>query len=603
MNNYLKKNIDIIKKIHDEIKTNEDIIKELEGSDNIQEVNLYNGYMLKSNIDNNKAISVWCEQFKELTHNTIVTVFGTGSLDYYQQLIRLYPDFFVIFYEPVEENFYRCLCLDDYSELLKKDKCLFCVGEDNFNNFMSYVYSVFGFETINKPYIATIPNCHKIFEKEYAEYEETLINVYKSNVLSRNTLIHYEEDMLNNYIDNLTKFEDATSVLEVKEEFGKYNIEDYPAIVLSAGPSLDKNIEEIIDLKGRAFILCVDAALNTATKYNIRPDVVLSVDAEMYEDSLRDELGREVPLLTHMHGALTIRDASRGRKIYVSDKDRYLEDLLAPFDKMMLRLATGGSVANTAFSFAKELGFKNIILMGQDLGFPGNKHHAEDAFEDEEDANENDKDYFYVESIDGGEVLTRTDMDAYRLWFEETIQLSPEINVIDATEGGALIKGTEIITIREAIDKYCPKGTLDFEGMIVKSNDILDDEEKEIVKKDIKASFDNIDYNIDYLKKAKRDYYKLRDINEKKKYNTKEFIRAIEKVGVYNKYFDENKDFELYKRCCTKKYFEVIDELKIIHDDDYENIKKLVDLSLIMLDEYIKAARVLKEKWGKIGEW
>jgi len=97
MNNYLKKNIDIIKKIHDEIKTNEDIIKELEGSDNIQEVNLYNGYMLKSNIDNNKAISVWCEQFKELTHNTIVTVFGTGSLDYYQQLIRLYPDFFVIF--------------------------------------------------------------------------------------------------------------------------------------------------------------------------------------------------------------------------------------------------------------------------------------------------------------------------------------------------------------------------------------------------------------------------------------------------------------------------------------------------------------------------
>ncbi|MBI4752768.1 motility associated factor glycosyltransferase family protein [Candidatus Desantisbacteria bacterium] len=40
-------------------------------------------------------------------------------------------------------------------------------------------------------------------------------------------------------------------------------------------------------------------------------------------------------------------------------------------------------------------------------------------------------------------------------WFEYQIQQRPDITYIDATEGGAKIFGTKILTLRETIDKYC----------------------------------------------------------------------------------------------------------------------------------------------------
>ena len=56
-------------------------------------------------------------------------------------------------------------------------------------------------------------------------------------------------------------------------------------------------------------------------------------------------------------------------------------------------------------------------------------------------------------------VPTRPDFDHYRIWFEDFIarwkNMYPNFRVINATEGGAKIKGTEISTLKEAIEKEC----------------------------------------------------------------------------------------------------------------------------------------------------
>jgi len=46
------------------------------------------------------------------------------------------------------------------------------------------------------------------------------------------------------------------------------------------------------------------------------------------------------------------------------------------------------------------------------------------------------------------------DMYSYLVYFERIISLT-KAKCIDATEGGAKIEGTEIMTLREVIDKYC----------------------------------------------------------------------------------------------------------------------------------------------------
>lgn len=600
MNNILRKNLEVVKNKHPEITINNLLVEEYDKAETLKEIESYNGYMIKSRVNQSLAINVWCEQFEELKQNEVAIIFGIGNLDYYCQLKKKYPELVIVAYEPCEEIFYNCIAHKDYIEILEADNILFCMGEKIHDSLLKAIGMVLGPESINKPFFAIIPNYHKIFEEEYEIFEKTVKAKAKANLASKNTVIVYEEERIDNYLENLKQICYESTVNELVAKFKDCDLSGYPAIILAAGPSLDKNIKKLKDIKGKAFVIAVDAAVNTAAKNNIRPDLIISVDPIMYEDSLKDDIGRELPLILHMNGSITIRNINRGRKFFISDNDYYLNKTLEVCNKGMAMLETGGSVANSAFSLVRRMGFETIILMGQDLGFPGNKQHAEDAFADEDDVVEDDDMYFYVESIDGGKVLTSHQMDIYKEWFSNEIKLYPELNVIDATEGGALIEGTKILTIDEAIKRYCPKEGRDFEGMINDADYLLNDDNRDMIKGIINKTFDDIDYNIDYLNKAKRDYYKLRELNEKRKYSSSEFKRITKKVGEHNRYLEENKDFILYKKCCTQRHFECIDALKTIYDNEYDEIKNLVKQSLIMLDEYIRAGNILKEKWNQL---
>lgn len=604
MNGFLKKNLDAIRDNHLEIKLNEELISKYNSQIEIEPITSYKGYSLCSAIDQEEAIRVWCEQFKELKHNEVVFVFGIGSLDYYVRLREMYPDLMLVIYEPSEEIFYNNLSIKDYTSLLLQENITICIGEKIHQTFAEECGRYMGYESIYNHFFALIPNYNKIFEEEYDLYIDKVDKVLKNNAMSRVTAINFEEEILDNYLDNLRCIPDESTMIELIEQFYNSSVGNYPAIILAAGPSLDKNIHKLKDVKGRALIIAVDAAVNTAIANNIRPDMIVSDDPHIKvvaaEDSPQSVIRRELPLVIRLQGSASIRDACRGRKFYTSVVDYYIGGVLEGFGKIMPVVQSGGSVANTAYSVARMLGCSAIILMGQDLGFPDNKQHAKDAFEGEEDASEEDSSNFYVDSIDGGKVLTSEQMDIYRAWFESMIRTDPDYEVIDATEGGALIHGSIIMTIDEAIDKYCPREKVDFEEIINNAPYLVEGDDKEELRHVINKTFTDIDSNIRYIENAKRDYYKLRDINEKKRYNSKEFKRLIEKVGEHNQYIENNKDFALYRDCCAQKHYEFVDALKQVYDDEYDNIKNLVDQSLIMLDEYIRAGKILKEKWKTI---
>lgn len=604
MNNYLKDNIRVIKDKHSEIKINEDIIREIDKRDKVEPITSYDGLMLQSNIDQSKAVEEWCKQFDdEIFYNTVVIVFGVGSFDYYAEFFKKFPDVSLVIFEPSEELFYNSLACCDYTDLLSEGLLYFCVGEENFSKLHSILRTALGADDITTPFYASIPNSIKIFHDEYEHFEEIAVGSVKTNITNRNTEMLHQVVMVENYLENLKVFVNEADVGNLRQSFSRIKgVEDYPAIILSAGPSLDKNINNIKDIGGRAFVICVDAALNTAIKNGIRPNIVVTVDPIIGPDSFRYEEGRSIPLVVQMVGSTKIREVNTGRKFYATDYDFYLNSVLKECDKSMWCLATGGSVATSAFSVAKDLGFKTIILMGQDLGYPDNKMHARDAFLDEEDANEEEDRFFYVESIDGGQVLTSYDMDEYRGWFERAIEGNPDMKVVDATEGGALIKGSEVITICEAIRKYCPTEEVDFNYYISSADHILNKDERELVKGIINKTFEYVDDKIDYLNSVKRDYYKLREVNEKKKYGTKEYNRLIRKVGKHNKYLDENRDIYLYRLLCAETHYECMEALKKIHEDKYDDVKNIVTQGLKLIDAYIEAGRKLQEMWNEISK-
>ncbi|MHA1568975.1 MAG: motility associated factor glycosyltransferase family protein, partial [Alphaproteobacteria bacterium] len=132
-------------------------------------------------------------------------------------------------------------------------------------------------------------------------------------------------------------------------------------------------------------------------------------------------------------------------------------------------LATGGSVSTAAFSLAVALGCNPIVLIGQDLAYgEAGQSHAEGIGtggvedikrEEMEYTREHDtlakKNLCLVDGYFGKQVVTKTNLRNYLLWFEQVIPqvLGAGFRVINSTEGGAKIAGAEQMPFAEATDQ------------------------------------------------------------------------------------------------------------------------------------------------------
>ena len=95
--------------------------------------------------------------------------------------------------------------------------------------------------------------------------------------------------------------------------------------------------------------------------------------------------------------------------------------------------------------------------MGQDLAFTGGQTHVSGFAECEANEREDDS-LTEVEGMDGTMLRTDIQMAYYKEWFERRIRmLQGEVEVINATEGGARIYGTREMTLADAIAQWCTK--------------------------------------------------------------------------------------------------------------------------------------------------
>ena len=88
----------------------------------------------------------------------------------------------------------------------------------------------------------------------------------------------------------------------------------------------------------------------------------------------------------------------------------------------------------------------------------GNRTHADGTFQEKMDEIDvQNGEYLQVDAVGGGKVWTRDDFDRYRKWFEDCAKGWSHITMVDATEGGALIHGSKVMTLKRAIAKYCKR--------------------------------------------------------------------------------------------------------------------------------------------------
>ncbi|EGT9613891.1 motility associated factor glycosyltransferase family protein, partial [Campylobacter jejuni] len=238
------------------------------------------------------------------------------------------------------------------------------------------------------------------------------------------------------------------------------------AIVVSAGPSLAKQLPLLKAYQDKAVIFCADGALSMLEKEGIIPDYVTNLDftdLAMKFFQNKENLKQSIIALecaTHPNVVRSLK--AENCMIVLRNKALYQRFNLNDFGY----IDTGTHVSHFSYTLALALGFKNIIMIGQDLAF-------------DEKGNSHSKGFSYGEQFNGektvptlktqayagkGEVLTHIAWNDYRIKLEYFFACNEQkAKFYNATEGGARINFTEELSFKECCEKLLTKEKPKFE--------------------------------------------------------------------------------------------------------------------------------------------
>ncbi|HED7342749.1 TPA: motility associated factor glycosyltransferase family protein [Campylobacter coli] len=235
------------------------------------------------------------------------------------------------------------------------------------------------------------------------------------------------------------------------------------AIVVSAGPSLAKQLPLLKAYQDKAVIFCADGALSMLEKEDIVPDYVLNID---FEDlPLRFFKNKENKLFLNILSCAThpsLVCCLDNKSVVLREDPLYQRFNLNDFGY----IDTGTHVSHFSYTLALALGFKNIIMIGQDLAFDeeGNSHSKGFALGERIDHTLN-LPVLQVPAYAGkGEVLTHIAWNDYRIKLEYLFACNDQkAKFYNATEGGARINFTEELSFKECCEKLLTKEKPKFE--------------------------------------------------------------------------------------------------------------------------------------------
>lgn len=601
--NYLEKNISVIKNI--DLELYEEVIKVLDSEgykyDNIKEIDTK---------DNNKALEIekdgnsyrlnsvyrplseaqkWAGQYEFHNLNVSVIMFGMGNGIFVREMLKkLKADAKVFIYEPDISIFLYVVNSIDISDILADQRINLFINNINYRQFINCLKNNIEWMTISTQIVCNHPVYDRIYLEDYLKFLKIINEENNLAMVNMSTEKYLSVTIASNVIKNLCYIKESNYVSEFIGKIPR----DVPAIIVAAGPSLDKNIHELKKAEGKAFIFATDTSVKYLLKHNINFDAMITLDPKKALVHLKNEKCHSVPMFCILEANNKFMQMHTGRKIWFRGSV-YMYDLYNQFNCYFPGYNAGGSVATAAFAVCISLNFKNIVLVGQDLAYSGNVTHAggvvkniiNDSYGRE-----------LVESIDGSNILTRYDWHVYLKWFEHAIAevktVDAEINVIDATEGGALIHGSTVMQLSQVIDEYC-KIDFSFKKLLEDmpytfTGDRYDEVRNKMLS--LQKEF------AESRKKAKEGLKAanalIKIVNSRKK-NTKSEHNNLKKVDKINKFIEDQSAYSILDIYIIKAIANDIRNINSLTEDEDENMKETLKTSISIYEALIEAVDTL----------
>lgn len=528
-----------------------------------------------------KEIELVRETIKKISSLKSIIVFGAANGVWIRDIDKITTGKEILIVEPQKDLFEKFIG-EEY-DIKNNIIRVVCMDDENFYQNIKSAVKKSSFEVI------IFGNYDIVYKEQFKTFIDKVMWLVTDKQVGYNTSEFFSKIWFKSYLNNIPHVLKSQSVDSYKDSF-----KNKPAIIVSAGPSLDKNLKFLKDNEDKFIIITGGRTLNTLRNTGIKADFTCVIDAseEMY-NVFKPSLDMNVPLLFNEETSEKIVSEYKGKKIFFNTRE-----FLAA-DKEILGFSTellfqGGSVAHACTSFAQLLGCDPITFIGQDLAYTDNKLHSDNSVAHHENNNIADTET-YVKGVMEEKVLTNYDLNIFREGLEIMIKLHKETTFINCTEGGAHIEGTEIKTLKEFIKSY--DSTID-KNSIGKYDNINISNEK--VKDNLIYIHSQIDNLVNLCKEAKEINTNLVDlyIKSHRKYN-KALSRLDEIDEEINK---QNKNLYLFETLMEP----INSNLSKEFGDDVEEHKSILDeiQSVAKKGEYLNKEFIRAFNYGKplIGE-
>jgi hypothetical protein len=404
----------------------------------------------------------WCKS---------IAVQGTGAIFMYgcgfgYPLFEIFnqkqPHTLVVLFEQNIYLFTALLHYFDLEPIIKTQKIAFLIGDiEQFAKAFDQLFFSIIFANCTAPALAFTPMAQRNFKAQYLKIHQYIFsqlglfvfyigNDHLDNLIGlHNLLANMKEIVQNPYVSCL------------KDEY-----QDVPAFIIANGPSLDKNIQQLKKIKDKGLIICTESAIIPLMKNNIKPDILTIIERTKYTYTYHFEnieYPEEMALLCLGLVDKQVYPSFPGAKIPIF---RNLEAINQWINKHVgdgSALDAGANVSHLALELAVYLGANPIVFVGQDYAYgPDGVTHSKDAvYLAEKGKRARDilqsKPIVYVESNEGTMIPSNQLWTDFKQGLERKIATHAHKIIINATEGGAKIKGAKWEQLAGVIQEYCTK--------------------------------------------------------------------------------------------------------------------------------------------------
>ncbi len=402
--------------------------------------------------------------------HAVIVVLGLGTSHHVAELAqRVVGNGLLVVYEPDASLVRSVLEQVDCRAWLGSPRVALFVGEVEPAELIARLESQVALVSQGVQFIAHPPTrqIHADRLNAFSDAMTQFVSFCRTNIAT--TLVNASRTC-ENQAQNLPQYTAGATVAELESI-----TQGYPAIIVSAGPSLARNVHLLTQpgVRNRVVIIAVQTVLKPLLARGVKPHFVTALDYHEISKRFYEGLPPldDVTLVAEAKAHRAILDAYPG-PVRVCES-RFLDTLLGDQARPVGHLKSGSTVAHLSLYLAQYLGCDPIIFIGQDLGFSDGLYYCPGTAIHEVWADElspmntlemmewkriaRHKSHLQkIDDIHGKTIFTDEQMLTYLKQFEKDFADAPQ-QIIDATEGGAPKRNTQRMTLADALAKHATR--------------------------------------------------------------------------------------------------------------------------------------------------